>query len=100
MIKVVSPADLAKGPIEGCRARPRLPKSSLGEGDVADVDRYHQHIQDRTPIGAARIGATLARQANATGLGIFQHQLRGGEAAGDIDAIVVAADLEFLVKEE
>src|SRR5215831_8739653 len=72
----------------------------LREGNVADVDRYHQHIQDRTPVRAARIGATLARQANAIGLGIFQHQLRGGEATGDIDAVVVAAELEFLVKEE
>src|SRR5262249_22766828 len=43
---------------------------------------------------------TLARQANAVGLGIFQHQLSGGEATGDIDAVIVAAELEFLVKEE
>src|SRR5262249_48183827 len=70
------------------------------EGDLADVDRYHQHIQYWPPIGAARIGATLARQANAVGLGIFQHQLSGGEATGDIDAVIVAAELEFLVKEE
>src|SRR6516164_8173947 len=88
------------GPIEGCRARPRSPKSSLGEGDVADVDRYHQHIQYWAPVGAARIGATLARQAHTVCLGIFQHQLRGGEATGDIDAVVVAAKLDFLVKEE
>jgi hypothetical protein len=45
LVEFVDPADLAKVPIEGCRARPRLPKSSLREGNVADVDRYHQHIQ-------------------------------------------------------
>src|SRR5215471_7357043 len=72
----------------------------LREGDVAHLHRYHQHIRDRTPIGAARIGATLARQADAVGLGIFQHQLSGREATGDIDAVVVPAELEFLVKEE
>src|SRR5215472_875533 len=72
----------------------------LGEGNVADVDPYHQHVQDWSPIGAARIGATLARQAHAVGLGMFQHQLRGGEATGNIDAVVMAAELEFLVKKE
>src|SRR6516165_12781360 len=72
----------------------------LREGHVADIDRYHQHIQDRTPIGAARVSATLARQAHAVGLGIFEHQLSGGEAAGDVDAVVVAAELELVVKEE
>src|SRR5215813_5323870 len=76
------------------------PRAALGESDVADVDRYHQHIQNRTPVGPTRIGATFARQAHAVGLGIFQHQLRGGEATGDVDIVVVAAELEFLVKEE
>src|SRR5215467_9026074 len=78
----------------------RIDAICLREGDVADIDRHHQHIQDRSPIGAARIGATPARQAHAVRLGIFQHQLRGGEATGDIDAVVVTAKLEFLVKEE
>src|SRR5262245_52119226 len=72
----------------------------LREDNVADVDGDHQHIQDRTPIGAARVRATLARQAHAVGLDIFPHQLRGGEATGDIDTVVVAAELECLVKEE
>jgi len=31
---------------------------------------------------------------------IFQHQLSGGEATGDFDAVVVAAQLEFLLKGE
>ena len=77
-----------------------FPESRLTKGDLADVDRHHQHIQDRAPVGAARIGAPLAGQANAARLGIFEHQLRGGKAAGNIDAVVVAAELEFLVKEE
>ena len=72
----------------------------LREDNVADVDRYHQHIQNWTPVGAARIGATLARQTHAVGLGILQHQLRGGEATGGIDTLVVAAELEFIVEEE
>jgi hypothetical protein len=52
-------------------------RAALRECNVADVDGDHQHVQDRTPIRAARIGATFARQTNAVGLGIFQHQLRG-----------------------
>jgi hypothetical protein len=87
-------------PVHRPRSHEKLPKSSLKEGNVADVDRYHQHIQYRAPIGTARIGAPLARQANAIGLGIFQHKLRGWKAAGDIDAVVVAAELESLIKEE
>jgi len=30
------------------------PRAALREGNVADVDRYHQHIQYWTPIGPAR----------------------------------------------
>jgi hypothetical protein len=75
-------------------------ESPLREGNLAEVDRNHQHIQDRTPVGAARIGATLARQAHAVCLGIFQHQLRGGETTGDVDTVVVAAELELFVEEE
>src|SRR6516164_8538038 len=78
----------------------RIDVTCLREGYFADLHRNHQQIQYRAPIGAARIGATPARQANAVGLGIFQHHLSGGEATGDVDTVVVAAELEFLVKKE
>ena len=73
-------------------------RAALRECNVADVDGHHEHIQDRTPIGAACIRATLARQTHAVCLGIFEHELRGGKAAGDVDAVVVAAEFEFFIK--
>jgi len=37
----------------------------LREAHIADVDCDHQHFKDRPAVGAARVGATLGRQANA-----------------------------------
>lgn len=49
---------------------------------------------------AARVGATLARQSHAVCLGLFQHQLHRGETTGDVDIVIVAAELELFVEED
>jgi hypothetical protein len=43
------------------------------EGRVSDVDRDHQHVQNRTPIGTTRVSASLRRESNP----ISGHVIRG-----------------------
>src|ERR1700730_11383149 len=43
-------------------------RASLFEPDLADINRHHQHLQDRPPIGSARKGAALGRQTHAVRL--------------------------------
>ena len=72
----------------------------LLEPDVAEIERYHQHLLDRAPIRSARIGATLARQTNAVGLDVVRRQLGRGKASGDTHAVVVAAEHQVVAEEE
>jgi hypothetical protein len=42
-----------------------LAANPLCEAHIADIDRDHQHFENRPAIGPARVGATLGWQTNA-----------------------------------
>src|SRR5687768_3694554 len=66
----------------------RCPLASGGT-DVADVDGDQQWIGPRPGVRPSEIGATPARQADAVRFDIVVHQLGRGEAARNLDVVVV-----------
>jgi hypothetical protein len=66
---------------------------------AGSIDRDHQHIQDRPPIGSAGIGTT-SRKPDAGRLDVLRCQPNGCEAAGYVDGVVVAAQRQVLAEEE
>jgi hypothetical protein len=75
------------------------PIDTSGETDVADVDGDHQRIERRPGVRPSGIGAAPARQADAVRFNIVVHQLGSGEAARNIDIVVVASEQEVVVIE-
>jgi hypothetical protein len=92
----------AHGPAVGGNERvsQRRVISLLGETDFADVDGYHQHVQDRPASRATRVGATSGRQMNAVCHDVVRSELRGVEPAGNIDVVIVTPQSEIVIEEE
>ena len=82
------------------RVSQRRVVSLLGETDFADVDGYHQHVQDRSASGATRVGAAFGRQMNAVRHDVIGSELRCGETACNINTVVVAPQSKVMIKEE
>jgi hypothetical protein len=74
--------------------------ASLLDPDLADIDGHHQRIERWPVIGSAYVGPALRRQLYSVGLDIGEHELRGGETAGDIDVVVVPPQEQILAEEE
>jgi hypothetical protein len=75
-------------------------ENPLRESDVAGVDANHQHVQDRPPVRATRIGAPLGGQMNSVRHDVVGSELCYREAAGDVDIIIVTTQSEIMIKEE
>jgi hypothetical protein len=89
------------GVASGDHASPTMIEAaSLLESDLADIDGHHQRIERWPVIGSACVGPAPRRQLYPVGLDIDEHELRGVEAARDVDVVVVPPQEQILAEEE
>src|SRR5262245_53804899 len=89
-----SPAAVDQVVLKGSEA------DALCEPDVADVDRHHQHLENRLPLRTARVRAPFRWKPDAVRLHIVKRELRRGKSAGNVHAVVMPAKQEILTEEE
>ncbi|MBV9580991.1 MAG: hypothetical protein JO057_20620 [Chloroflexi bacterium] len=70
------------------------------EVHVTEIDRDHQHFQNRPPVGPASVRTSFCRKMNPVCHDVVRSQLRRAKTTRDIHVVVVTPEHQIVFSEE